>query len=186
MDANFLTTISKACRILDHNKMTSVSRGILTLLIVQVLIVKNTSANMDNATSYFTFTRKPLQCHNLRSVDVRSSVECALNCMKDLYWCSGYVYDSNDASGLRCDVCFIHDVTTPLVTVRTSPSSVSILTEIDKQTGKILLELKRYSVHSEYITITFIYDTHKIIYITQIYGCICGVFCGVFCDTKSE
>ena len=101
-----------------------------------------TLSNFTPPPRYFRSTRKPLQCHEIKSMNVRSSGECALYCTDDLYSCAGYVFDSKNASGRRCDVGFIHDVTNPLVAVRTSPSSVSMLTEIDKQTGKILFEMK--------------------------------------------
>ena len=132
---------------LDQDRTMPISHGILTLLIVQVLIACTSATILDNATLYQTSTGKPLQCHEIKTVDVRSSMECALYCMKDLYSCTGYVFDNEDVAGRRCDVCFIHDVTTPLVAVKTSPSSISMLSANDKQSGKMLFKLKSHSVH---------------------------------------
>ena len=110
-------------RSLDHSKMTLPSLWILaTMFVMYVLSVSSSSAIMDNANSHFKSTRKPLQCHKIKSVDVRCSLECVLHCLKDLYSCAGYVFDHKGASGLGCDVCFIHDVTTPL-----GPFSISVL-----------------------------------------------------------
>ena len=84
--------------------------------------------------TYFISTTKPLQCHEIKSTSARSKVECSLNCKEDMYSCAGNVFDS---SHFRCDVCFIYDKTTPLVTMKTSNSTSSNMPEINMNTGEV-------------------------------------------------
>ena len=57
--------------------------------------------------------------------------------MSDLYACAGYMLDENKSTDLKCDLCFIYDVTTPLFTVNPSNNKVSGMPDISKETGKI-------------------------------------------------
>ena len=93
-------------------------------------------AAADYASTNFTNNHKPLQCHAIKSVAVRSEVDCALHCMADLYSCAGYVLDRNENT---CDVCFIYDVTTPLVTVNRPQGSASCVRDIHRENnGRIV------------------------------------------------
>ena len=95
----------------------------------------NTSAN-------FIKNRKLLQCHKTKSTDVRSVVECALYCIADLYSCAGYVLLRSENKTHQCDVCFIYDLTTPLVTINRPPHVISGVREINKEDGRIACRIK--------------------------------------------
>ena len=100
-----------------------------------------TSAILGNNT-YFISTKKPLQCHEIKSTSARSKTECSLSCKKDLYSCAGYVYNS---SHFRCDVCFIYDETTRLVTVETSNTTSSSMPKINMDSGELYKTLNHYN-----------------------------------------
>ena len=99
-------------------------------------LVTVSSVTGHNATAYFTDNRKPLQCHEIESREVRSAVDCCLHCIRNLYSCAGYTLDRNGNSDLRCSVCYIYDVTTPLVTIPPPNNGVSGMPDINKTIGK--------------------------------------------------
>ena len=109
------------------------ARCIFVLMVV--LLVALTDANL-NDTIYFTTTPKPLECHEIKLFDFRSSVECALYCTRDLYSCAGYVYSRNKSSHFQCELCFIYDVVAPLVTVDASDSTIVTMPDIRMETGQ--------------------------------------------------
>ena len=86
-------------------------------------------------TSYFTSSTKPLECHEIKRLDARSTVDCALHCLNDIYSCAGSVNDRHGNNHVRCDVCFIHDVDTPVTTINASNSTVTSMPEINKESG---------------------------------------------------
>ena len=105
------------------------------LVIFCLLSLHGSKANLQNV--YLTHTKKPLQCHEMIGMEIRSVVECALRCVGNLYSCAGYVYDRNENSQRQCIVCFIYDVKTSPTTVETSSTTVSIMPEIDRNTGEM-------------------------------------------------
>ena len=78
--------------------------GVLLLTTVTLLLAAAT-ANRDEV--YFSPTEKPLQCHEIRTTDVRSTVQCALQCLESTYSCVGYLLNTTEGSNFQCDICFI-------------------------------------------------------------------------------
>ena len=113
-------------------------------------------ANLENV--YLTPTKKPLQCHEIAAMEIRSNVECALQCVSNLYSCAGYVYDRNVNSQLQCIVCFIYDVKTSPTTVETSSTTVTIMPEINRNTGEISFGQKSIDSRFIYIFTQFIHS----------------------------
>ena len=115
------------------------SYGIVVLITLWLLHLPGSRAN--NGTNiYFTTTKKPLQCHEITSIIVRSEVECALHCVGNLYSCAGYVYDNNENSHFECNGCFIYDDKTSPVAVEISSTSITSMPDINKNTGEIPFE----------------------------------------------
>ena len=109
---------------------------LITLRLLYLPLSKtNSSINV-----YFTSTKKPLQCHEITLIEVRSEVDCALHCVSNLYSCVGYVYDSIGHFHFECNGCFIYDDITSPVTVKTSNASIIIMPDINKNTGEINFE----------------------------------------------
>ena len=111
-------------------------KKIVTLCIVNVYLCGTVTGSYNY--TYFAPTPKPLQCHEIRRINVRSTTECALYCMGNLYPCAGYVRDRKDIAPFQCDVCYIYDVKTPLVTIRASGNNLIHIPELNKETGEIL------------------------------------------------
>ena len=88
--------------------------------------------------TYISPTPKPLQCHEIRRIIVRSTTECALYCTGNLYSCAGYLHDRKDIAQFQCDVCYIYYVKKPLVTIRASSNKIINMPELNKETGEIL------------------------------------------------
>ena len=112
------------------------SEEIVILIIVNSYLCGNVLSRDDY--SYFSPTRKPLQCHEIRHINVRSTIECALYCTGNLYSCAGYVHDRKDIAQFQCDVCYIYDVKKPLVTIRASLNKIINMPELNKETGEKL------------------------------------------------
>ena len=115
--------------------------GILVLITLRLFHLPGSRANDDNNV-YFTTTKKPLQCHKVELIEVRSEVECALYCMAELYSCAGYVCDWNGNSHFECNGCFIFDHTRSPVTVEISNTTVTSTPDINKNTGEIPIKLE--------------------------------------------
>ena len=82
----------------------------------------------------FEPTRKPLQCHESKTYNVRSVCECALLCRTETKTCAGYSL----TSGALCDVCFIHDVYYRQTALRTLNTTYNaFLPVISKTVGKL-------------------------------------------------
>ena len=123
-------------RIYAYMNMFSVNMviyGCMMMSLTLPFFLHGTSTVVGDNTCFISTTKR-LQCHEIKSTSARSKVECSLNCKEDLYSCAGYVYDS---SHFRCDVCFIYDKTTPLVTMKTSNSTSSSMPEINMNTGEV-------------------------------------------------
>ena len=105
-------------------------------------LVAVTMANGRNTATNFTSNRKILQCHEIKPFNVRSAIECALQCVRDLYSCAGYVLERAENKNICCEVCLIYDVTTQLVNVNLQNNRTSGLPEISKETGEMVYEFK--------------------------------------------
>ena len=82
----------------------------------------------------FEPTRKPLQCHESRTYNVRSVCECALLCRIEANTCAGYFL----TNGALCDVCFIYDVYYRHTALRTlNKTNNAFLPVISKTVGKL-------------------------------------------------
>ena len=110
--------------------------GVLVINTLYILI-HGASSNISNDV-YFTSTAKPLQCHEIKRIYARSTVECALRCSMDIYPCVGSVNDRDENIHFQCDICFIYDVDTPFTTINAHNSTVTSIPEINSDTGKIL------------------------------------------------
>ena len=110
-----------------------VTWGCLTFRALPLLAVSVVTGY--NTLTYFTDNWKPLQCHEIRYIEVRSTIDCCLVCMRNLYSCAGYTLEGTGNNGLQCDVCYIYDVTTPLVTIQHTNNRVSGMPEVNKKAG---------------------------------------------------
>ena len=121
----------------DLNCRTTGLSRVLLMLNALFLLIPGTTANLSNGT-YFTSTGKPLQCHEVNTFHVRSPIECSLHCKENLYPCAGYVYVGNKRGfPSQCEVCFIYDLKTPLVTVNVTNGTAVGMPQIKKETGEI-------------------------------------------------
>ena len=115
-----------------------VTWGCLRYSTLSLLVIS--AATGYNAATYFTANWKPLQCHEIKSIEVRSTIDCCLYCMKNVYSCAGYMLDRNGNSELQCDVCYIYGVTTPLDTIQHMNNRVSGMPAINKKSGTRVVE----------------------------------------------
>ena len=119
--------------------------GRFAVLNILCSLVRGNTAHLAGDT-YFTSTPKPLQCHEIKHIHARSTVDCALYCKGNLYFCAGYVHDYNTILQFQCDVCYIYDETSPLVTISASKNKIISMPELNKETGGILDELNAYVI----------------------------------------
>ena len=56
------------------------------LVIFCLSSLHGSKANLENV--YLTPTKEPLQCHEIAAMEIRSNVECALQCVSNLYSCA--------------------------------------------------------------------------------------------------
>ena len=110
--------------------------GRFAMLNILCSLARGATANLTGGT-YFTPTAKPLQCHEIKHINVRSTVDCALYCNGNLHSCAGYVHDYNTIPQFPCDICFIYDETTALVTISGSRSKMISMPDLNKATGGI-------------------------------------------------
>ena len=106
------------------------------LITLRLLYLPESKTN-SSINVYFTSTKKPLQCHEITLIEVRSEVDCALQCVNNLYSCVGYVYDRTGHFHFQCNRCFIYDNITSPVTGETSNTTISNMPDINKNTGEI-------------------------------------------------
>ena len=145
----FVHTDHYPCRNMDSSSRT------FALVIFCLLSLHGSKANLQNV--YLTPTKKPLQCHEIAVMEIRSVVKCALHCVGNLYSCAGFVYDRNENSQLQCIVCLLYDVKTSPTTVETSSTAVSIMPEISRNTGEIPFGQKSIDSRFIYIFTQFIH-----------------------------
>ena len=106
--------IGKTCRTFLFRRMAALVKHTRHLLcFVSMMYCGSLIAGKFNKTDFLR-TLKPMHCHSLDVYVVRSNVECALHCRANLYSCLGYSVTRHLPSVVRCRVCFIYDVRTPM------------------------------------------------------------------------
>ena len=105
--------------------------------IVLTLLAQPAASEDDKTTvSHMRAIHKPLQCHTIDSFIIgdglRSVLECAMKCVGDLYSCVGYVLSSTSNDTIKCEVCWIYDVTDEVI-LATNDSTVTIYTPTESR-----------------------------------------------------
>ena len=114
------------------------SASIVSVFGMLCVLVANISGSLGDSTcGYFMPTQKPLLCHEIKTIDTRSVIECALEYIRNPYPCVGYIYNKDETLNVHCNMCFVYDVSTPLVMSNVSSSSASMVPEINKERGEI-------------------------------------------------
>ena len=85
-------------------------------------------------TSYMWTSSKPLECHVIDTYIIdkglRSVVDCALKCLGDLYSCVGYVLLTTRDAAVKCEVCWIYDVSDNLISA-TNQSNITVYMPVE-------------------------------------------------------
>ena len=92
--------------------------------------------DVKTTTSYMWTASKPLECHVIDTYiideDLRSVVDCAIKCLGDLYSCVGYVLSTTKDAAVKCEVCWIYDVSDNLIPA-TNDSNITVYMPVENR-----------------------------------------------------
>ena len=93
----------------------------------------------------FLPTLKPLHCHEVQVTAVRSTVECAVQCKRDLDSCVGYALSTTESSNIICEICYIYDLGARIASQPTwSQNTLHLMPIFRLQNGKISQTFVRF------------------------------------------
>ena len=116
------------------------ANGIIATICFTSVILTATADDGNTASDMLT-TSKPLECHSMDSyligMEVRSIVDCAIKCLNNLCYCTGYVVSPTGELSVKCHVCWIYDAFDELFTAEAATSATVYIPRDDRQKGKI-------------------------------------------------